>query len=74
MNAEAALREILRRGQDIIAGRRMAGGPRAVAFDLASVAGRALGIEVRGADAVQGTWQAPKQRPPERKEQRRLTR
>jgi hypothetical protein len=74
VNAETALREILRRGQDIIAGRRMAGRPRAVAFDVASIAGRALGIEARGADAVQGTWHTPEQRPPERKEQRRLTR
>jgi hypothetical protein len=41
VNAEAALREILRRGQDIIACQRLVGGPRAVAHDLASVAGRA---------------------------------
>jgi hypothetical protein len=39
------LREILRRGREIMAGDRLVGGPRAVAFDLAGVAGKALSEE-----------------------------
>jgi hypothetical protein len=38
-NLHAALTEILRRGQAIIDGKRLVDGPRAVAFDLATVAG-----------------------------------
>jgi hypothetical protein len=67
----AALAEILRRGQAIIVGERLVGGPRAAAFDLASVAARALGVELRGGDAVQTTWMPPEQQAPKR---RRLAR
>jgi hypothetical protein len=66
----AALAEILRCGAAIMVGERLVGGPRAV--DLASVAARALDVELRAADAVQTTWepepeqQAPKLRRPAR--------
>jgi hypothetical protein len=66
----AALAEILRRGQAIIVGERLVGGPRTAAFDLASVATRAL-VELRGGDAVQTTWMPPEQQAPKR---RRLAR
>jgi hypothetical protein len=58
----AALAEIIRRGQAIINGTRLVGGPRAVAFDLTSVASRALGVELGGADVAQKTWQPPEER------------
>jgi hypothetical protein len=68
----AALAEIVRRGAAIIVGERVVGGPRAVAFDLAGVAARALGVELRSADVVQTTWEPePEQRAPKR---RRATR
>jgi hypothetical protein len=63
MNAEIeALREILRRAREIIAGERLVGGPRAVAFDLGSVAARFLREELREelngpAPAAQATWE-----------------
>jgi hypothetical protein len=66
----AALAEILRRGAAIIVGERLVGGPRAVAFDLAGVAAKALGVELRGADVAQKTWQPPE----EQVQRRRATR
>ena len=63
----AALVEILRRGQAIINGERFVGGPRAVAFDLATVASKVLCIEVRGADEEQKTWEPPEERPARRR-------
>jgi hypothetical protein len=66
-DAIAALEEILRRGQAIVAGERFVGGPRAVAFDLCSIAGRALGVEVRGANEEQKTRVPPEQREPKRR-------
>ena len=62
-----ALAEILRRGAAIIAGERLVGGPRAVAFDLASVAANAVGVELRSADVAQKTWQPPEEREPRRR-------
>jgi hypothetical protein len=58
----AALAEILRRGAAIIVGERLVGGPRAVAFDLAGVAAKALGVEFRGPPPVeQRTWLTPEE-------------
>jgi hypothetical protein len=69
-NAIAALEEILRRGQAIIDGQRFVGGPRAAAFDLISVAARALGVEIRGANEEQKTWVPPEQREPRRRKRK----
>jgi hypothetical protein len=40
----AALQEVLRRARDIIGSVRLVGGPRAVAFDLGTVAAKVLGV------------------------------
>jgi hypothetical protein len=66
-----ALAEIVRRGAAIMVGERLVGGPRAVAFDLASVAAKALGVELRAADAVQATWEPPGEREVQRRRTRR---
>jgi hypothetical protein len=70
-NPTAALQEILRRSQAIIDGQRFVGGPRACAFDLGSIAGRALGVEVRGANEEQKTWLPPERREPKRRKQQK---
>lgn len=61
---QAALAEIVRRGAAIINGTRLVGGPRAVAFDLASVAAKALGATLPSTDSVQATRQPPQKREP----------
>jgi hypothetical protein len=66
-DATAALQEILRRAQAIQDGQRFVGGPRAVAFDLGSIAGRALGVEVRAANEEQKTWHPLEQREPQKR-------
>jgi hypothetical protein len=64
----AALAEILRRGQAIINGSRLVGGPRAAAFNLASVAAKALGVTLPSADAELRTWEPePEQQAPKRR-------
>jgi hypothetical protein len=63
----AAFAEIIRRGQAIIAGTRLVGGPRAVAFGSATVASEVLCIEVRGADEEQKTSEPPEERPVRRR-------
>jgi hypothetical protein len=64
----AALAEILRRRQAIIDRTRLVGGPRAMAFDLATVAGRILRVEVRApGPVVQRTWELEEQRPVRRR-------
>ncbi len=51
-----ALREILRRGREIMAGQRMVGGPQLIAFDLAGVA---EGVGRADADAAAMTMTTP---------------
>jgi hypothetical protein len=64
----AALAEILRRRQAIIDRTRLVGVPRAVAFDLAILAGQVLRVEVRGPEpVVQTTWKPEKQCPVRRR-------
>jgi hypothetical protein len=48
MTAAEALREILARARAICDGERIVGGPRAVAWDVGSIASRFLGIEWPG--------------------------
>jgi hypothetical protein len=62
MTEAEALHAVLRRARAIIAGERLVGGPRAAAFDLGSIAAKALGEELRAADVVQGTWEPPETR------------
>ena len=66
-NHRAALAEIVKRAQAIIAGERLIGGPRSAAVDLGSVAARALGVELRAADAPQATWRPPERSAPKRR-------
>jgi hypothetical protein len=61
-----ALAEIFRRGAAIMVGERL----RNVAFDLASVAAKALGVTLPTADTVQDMWQ-PEERQPQRRRTRR---
>lgn len=64
----AALAEIIRRAAAVNVGERLVGGPRAVAFDLGSVAAKALGIEFLGPLSVeQHTWEPPEERPVRRR-------
>ncbi len=62
-----ALAEIVQRGAAIIVGERLVGRPRAAAFDLASVAAKALGVTLPSADAELRTWEPREQKAPKRR-------